>query len=180
MSEVSVVEKKIEVVEYNISGLDSIKSSSEYYNKIYDALHNASDYDTVNFFLCNHGGDCFSLIHLINQIYACKGEVHMHITGPCHSAGSTLALCGDSCSMYKNTYLMFHNYSSVIIGKGEESRLQEEETRAWIHKYFRDLHSPFLTDRELNKIEKDQDVYVHAWDRDVKKRFERHYEAKKK
>jgi Uri superfamily endonuclease len=70
---------------------------------------------------------------------------------------------------------MFHNYSSVAGGKGAELKLSVDETNKWIHQYFKDIHSPFLTNTEIKKIENDADVYVHAGDKGTKARIKRHF-----
>lgn len=138
-------------------------------------LEQANEKDFVVLHLGNHGGDCHGCIYLVNYVRCCKAPVMAKIMAPCSSAGATLALCGDGIEMAPNTYLMFHNYSSQTAGKAGELELSIDETRKWIHTYFKDIHYPFLTATELRHIKNDRDVYIHANDKTLKERCTRHF-----
>lgn len=131
--------------------------------------------DTIFLYLANLGGEVDSCVYIANAMKACNALIYVIVNGRCCSAGATIALCGHSIELRPDTYLMFHNYSSVDYGKGNELRQSVDETRKWIHGYFNRLHSPFLTETEVKMIEKDQDVYVHWDDKDLISRLKRHY-----
>lgn len=153
---------------------DSILDIHSYAHFV-NMFETAQDGDTIHLYLANLGGRCDSCVYIANAMKMCKGTVNVIVAGRCCSAGATLALCGHGLQMRPNTYLMFHNYSSVDGGKGQELKQSVEETRRWIHGYFRMFHSPFLTDEEIKNVEKDQDVYIHWDDRGLIKRLKRHF-----
>ena len=176
----TVIKKRktdISIYEISIYLSDSIMEIDKY-SEVIDTLLHAGQHDKVTMYLANFGGSCHSVIYLINSLGMCKAPVQMEVLAPCHSAGATLAISGDGLAIHKNTFLMFHNYSSVIVGKGAELKMSLDETDRWIKTYFEDLHFPFLTKNELKIISKDEDIYIHADDKGLLKRIERHYKVK--
>lgn len=127
------------------------------------------------FRIASPGGSCHGIIALINAIRQCNTVVEMHVDSPSYSAAATLALAGDALYMHRNTLLMFHNYSGGSYGKGGELKTMIKEEDMWIRKYMRDIHHPFLTADECSGLEKDQDVWIHSSDKDLKKRIDRHF-----
>lgn len=163
--------------EYTIS-IDSEIVDSTKYQKIYKTLNEAFRTDRIIFQLSSPGGDCDTLIRLVNSIKACRAPVMMHVIGVCQSAAAMLALCGDSLYVFPNTYLMFHNYTSVDSGKGKELVDSVGRTDKWFREFYEQNCLPFLTRKELNKIFKDEDVTVHSSDKDLQDRLNRHFKRK--
>lgn len=145
------------------------------YAGLCNLLRLAERLDTFNFYLANYGGSCHSLINLISAVFDSKANTVMHVTAPCYSAAATLALCGTGISFCKHSFLMFHNYSSIAHGKGNELLDHVKNTDKWIKDYMRKLHQPFLTKEECLKIEDDKDIYVSWDDKTLKQRIERHW-----
>lgn len=150
-----------------------------YVEMCHDLRRNIAAQDTVTITLNNFGGSCHGLISIVNAIKACPAKVHMVVAAPCYSAGASLALAGSSLSMEHNTFLMFHNYSGGSSGKGEDIVDDAMHHRKWIYRYFRDLHMPFLSEKECARIESNRDVYVHSHDKDLNSRLRRHFGRKK-
>lgn len=165
---------KIEAPKYSIFLSDSIESGSEYIGLIH-WLQNTNKSDYVDFYLANFGGLCSGLIALFNGIRAAKAYIKMHVISPSYSAGATLALLGDALELHPHSFLMFHNFSGGFFGKGNETLDNFVNESKWIHDYMKDLHCPFLTLTEHNKLIKDQDVYIHWDDPSLPKRLERHF-----
>jgi ATP-dependent protease ClpP protease subunit len=176
-SDVFNVYKKEVVISYNVYQvyLSNSVEDSHKYDAICNLLRMSTQNDIVLFYLANFGGSCHGLVNLVNAVKHTKASVFMLVTAPCYSAGATLAISGDYLYMYENTFLMFHNYSAVSAGKGEEMRLDVEETKRWIHGYFRMYHKPFLTECECKRIENDKDIYVRWDDKDIHSRISRHF-----
>jgi ATP-dependent protease ClpP protease subunit len=166
---------------YDIYLGNGIASPGEYM-EILNLLRNINkphNTELVTIHLMNFGGSCDGLISLVNAVRNCEAPVLFRVEGRCASAGSTLALCGDYLLMEPHTELMFHNYSSVDTGKGHELRLSVDNGREWVYKYYNDIHRPFLTKAECNKIERDQDIYVKWNDSDLQVRIDRHFKGKR-
>jgi ATP-dependent protease ClpP protease subunit len=180
--EAPVVIKKIPVAGKNYIHiyLSNNIETAETYRDLRHVLRTTASTDVVTFYLSGYGGDCHGLISIVSAINASKAKVHMAVDAPCYSAHATLALAGDSLSMNKRTFLMFHNYSGGHYGKGNELTSLIQHTNKWIHGYFKEYHCPFLTEEECEKIIKDKDIYVHAEDKDIKTRIRRHFKRSKK
>ena len=158
--------------------LKSTIDSAEEYIDLCHELRSLSENDTVYMYIGNYGGSCHGLVSLISAVRDCPAEVNMVVTAPCYSAGSSLALAGDSLEMKDFSFLMFHNYSSFSWGKGGELLEGVVNTKKWIHDYFNKIHSPFLTESECKRVENDKDVYVHYNDKNLSKRLKRHFKSK--
>lgn len=154
---------------------ESVKGSSRYIELGHE-LRQLQNSSIVNFYISNYGGDCHGLISLISAIKTCKAkEKNMIVVSPSYSAASTLALCGTSLRFEPYTFLMFHNYSSCQKGKGGELLQHIQAADKWLKDYFRNIHSPFLNDIEITEMNRDQDIYVHYKDKDLKRRIKRHF-----
>lgn len=160
---------------YLNQGLDDY---TEEYRDIVRTIHDATENDSIHLHLASYGGSCSICTMVVNAITTCAAPVVGHVEAPCYSAGSTIALACNTLIMYPDTFLMFHNFSGGQVGKGYEMQLAEKATRKWIHGYFDRIHRPFLTVEECKLLESDRDVYVHASDKDIEKRMERHFNAK--
>ena len=159
---------------YEVYPTREITKSSNYAG-LCALLREGHPLDVFNFYLANYGGCCHSLINLINAILDSPSFVHMHVTSPTYSAGSTLALCGDSLNFRAYSYLMFHNYSSVAEGKGRELLDSVEASDKWIKDYMNNLHRPFLTKKECARIDTDGDIRIWYNEKDLEERLVRHF-----
>lgn len=154
---------------------DSVEDSSFEYEGLLDFLTTCVETDTVNIYLANFGGACHSGIRLAHAIQQCVAPVNMHITAPCYSMGAILAISGHGIVLYPGTFLMFHNYSSTERGKGGELIKAATEYKKHFEEILCHLCVPFLTKKEIERLLRDEDVYIHASDEDIHKRVERHY-----
>jgi len=151
----------------------------ESYIKLGAVLQEPGPDDFVTLHLHGRGGDTDGMVYLINQVRKCKAGVHVLVEGPCYSAHSELALCGQSLTMMPNTFLMFHNYSGGDYGKGAEMKMSVKEQDRHLSTVTKQICFPFLTDEEIKGIVGDRDIFIHWDDKDLKTRLKRHYGAKK-
>ena len=155
---------------YIYGGIEEASKYIDLCNKLRDAK---PDEEYFRFRIASPGGSCHGMVALLNAIRDCPTIVEMHVDAPCYSNGSTLALAGDELIMHPNTLLMFHNYSGVDAGKGGELGKSVIERALWVHKYMHDIYCPFLTEDEFKSLTKDQDIWVHSHDKDLKARMKR-------
>jgi ATP-dependent protease ClpP protease subunit len=155
--------------------LSEVISTPFLYKDLLNFLRTVPSDDLVEFYLANDGGNAQTMHQIINAIGDCKASVQMVVDAPCYSAGAVLATCGDNLIMKPGTFLMFHNYSMGMMGKGGElaSRIIAEDR--YLSSLMRRILKNFLTNAELTALEKDQDVYVHEDDPDLMKRFKRRW-----
>jgi ATP-dependent Clp protease, protease subunit len=123
------------------------------------------------------GGDCSIGFALISKIMALECPVHMIVEYPTYSMGAIMALCGDSLEFEPDTYIMFHDYSGGSRGKGEETAQYINNFRQVFKDRFTRICKPFLSQKEVDKMFKGEDVYIHHNDPTLKRRIERHFPA---
>ncbi len=163
--------------EHDIYLSDAIESDAFQYEGLYQHLNSVGPNDTVRIHLANFGGACHTGIRLINMIKTCEAHVEMCVTAPCYSMGAMIAICGSGLYMWPGTFLMFHNYSTVEAGKaGEVVTAVNEYQKMFRYVLDRYCH-PFLSKKEIEKLCRDEDVYVHSSDKDMEKRLKRHYKV---
>lgn len=144
-----------------------------------DLLHFLNDKvnaeDAVYLHLANMGGSIHSGIMLAHAIKSCVATTLISVEAPCYSMGAIIALSGDAMMMKPGTFLMFHNYSGFSYGKGGESKDALENTCK--HMLASDMYFcyPFLSKKEIAGIQKDQDIYIHSHNTDIKARLKRHF-----
>lgn len=131
--------------------------------------------EVVELYLANYGGQCSTGFQLFNAIKACQARVNVTVDAPCYSMGAILALSGNSLILQPGSFLMFHNYSSVEMGKGTELHKAVTHYHKHFHKHLGNVCGPFLDKKELDELKRDNDVYVSYYDANLEKRIKRHF-----
>lgn len=153
-----------------------ISSDTHKYYDLFRVLDSeVGENDIVNIKISSPGGDMDTGTALAHAISNCSSKVVMHSVSNNFSMASFLCLCGDALIIYPGTYLMFHNYSSQEYGKGNELVSSIKANRKNIKDFMDYFCAPFLTDKEIQTILEDQDIYVHWDDRNLTKRLDRHF-----
>jgi ATP-dependent Clp protease, protease subunit len=147
----------------------------EDYDDLIKELGKITEKDSVVVHLNCPGGDCSVGFFLIDQLMALPCPVHMVVEYPTYSMGAIMALCGDKLTIEKDSYIMFHDYSGGSKGKGEETYLYTTNYRKVFKDRFTRLCKPFLTQSEVNKMFKGEDLYIHHDDPSLKERMNRHF-----
>jgi ATP-dependent protease ClpP protease subunit len=161
-------------MKFTVDLLRSVKGTG--YETLCTFLRNdVTTHDEITLALSNTGGCVDAGYKIINALRACEGKITCRVEAPCYSMGAILAIAGDKLIMEKNTFLMFHNYSGMQRGKGQEALDMLVNTDEWIKEAFKSVCTPFLTAAEMNKIFDDKDVYIHDSDKDINTRIKRHF-----
>ena len=173
----SIHTKTVETI-HDIYLSDKIESDAFKYQELFNHLANIPETDTVNLHLANFGGACHTGIRIVNALRDCSAPVNVYVTAPCYSMGAIIAICGNGLAMWPGTFLMFHNYSTIEAGKGGEVITAINEYQKMFKSILQKFCTPFLSKIEVDKLCKDEDVYVHATDKDMKTRLKKHYKEK--
>lgn len=168
-----MIEKTIksQSIEYTIYG--TIEEFSPYKLFISD-MQSLKKEDRVTILLNSGGGRVDVGMMLIQAIQDCQAYVKIIVKHPCYSMGALIALSGDELEMKDNTFLMFHDYSGISFGKGNEQFSKCEAFNKVFNSIFRKISKPFLTEAECKKVLKGQDLYIHN-DEDIDRRLFRHF-----
>lgn len=165
---------------YELRFSNSIKEDLSDYMKALTIMDNASEEDIVDIYLTNFGGVCHTGLIIAHTIRNCKALTTIYVSGDSYSMGSIIALSGNNLKIQPHSVLMFHNYSTIEVGKGGEIKLSVEEYGRHFHNSLKHFCYPFLTTKELKTISHDSDVYVHAdGSPEFEARLQRHFPHRK-
>lgn len=175
-----IIERKSESIIVEITLSETVDSNFAYaklLSKLRDLPYNT---EAVHLYLANFGGSCHTGVQLFNAFRYCEVPVDVTVSAPCFSMGAVLALAGRSLKLDPGTYLMFHNYSALEVGKGQELTHAVNHYAEYTRRYDKKILTPFLTLEEVIGLRKDQDVYVSWDDKDLKDRIQRHFHSRRK
>lgn len=166
-------EVKIKVRNYYL--IDSFEPNNNWF-KFCNELRMWPKNELVKLYVRNYGGCCATAYQIIHAIKDCKAHTTCILDGPCYSMGAIMALSTNALEVKgKEPFLMFHNYTGGQYGKGGELKEATYNTDKWLETALKQYCYPFLTMKEINKLLKDEDVYIHATDEDLNKRIARHF-----
>lgn len=131
----------------------------ERYTRLISLFRNASPNDSINVYLNTPGGQLHTGLQLIDAIRNSRARVTTILDGAACSLGPLILFAGHDVVINENGMIMFHNYSGVPVGKGNEIR---ESSRAYDKLYdnlLKQYARPFLTDDEIQRVINGEDMY---------------------
>ncbi len=149
--EFKVIVKERKFQELSIYLSESIMGNFAYVDLLH-TLRSAKSNDTVKLYLANYGGSASTGFQIINAMKECKPGVDVIVDGACYSAGALIAIGGKSLVMNPGTFLMFHAYTSMELGKALEVRDAVNHYYDFFVRYMPAIASPFLTPLELTSL----------------------------
>lgn len=84
------------------------------------------EFDPINIRINSPGGDIHQGTPIVNAIRASKSHTNIYVDGIAYSMAAEIAIAGDTCYMYDNSRLMFHNASTGAWGNAQELRVQAD------------------------------------------------------
>lgn len=142
---------------FYISG--EIKSPTEYVD-IFDTIRNAGEHDIIKLHINSAGGHLFTAIQFMRVLVETPAQVICSVEGACMSAATMIFLSGNAFEISEHSMFMFHNYSSMIFGKGGEMYDNIIHERKWSEKIMRQVYSGFLTEIEIKAILDNKDIWM--------------------
>lgn len=133
-----------------------------YYTELFYTLRTAAETDLVYLHLNSSGGDFNTGLQIINNILASNARVVTILEARAYSMAALIFLCGDELIVHDNCQLMFHIYSGIFAGKGNEQQAEVAAIGSWFEKVMSRLCSPFLTDGEIAGILKGADLWMDS------------------
>jgi ATP-dependent Clp protease protease subunit len=134
----------------------------QYYTELFYTLRTASDTDLIYLHLNSPGGDFNTGLQIINNILASSARVVTILEARAYSMAALIFLSGDELIVHDNCQLMFHIYSGIFSGKGNEHQAQVIAVSGWFEKVMSRICTPFLSDIEIDKILKGADVWMDS------------------
>jgi ATP-dependent protease ClpP protease subunit len=142
--------------------LDGEIGSPEKYRETYHALSNAGPQDLIALHINSVGGRLDAGIQLINHIKNCKAKVIGILHMECASMASAIFLACDDWELNSFSTMMVHSCSYGAAGKQSDIRSRVEFTTAFNERYIRENYAGFLTEEEIDRALKGDDIYFNA------------------
>lgn len=143
----------------------------QYYTELFYTLRTASETDLVYLHLNSSGGDFNTGLQIINNVRASSARVVTILEARAYSMAALIFLCGDELIVHDNCQLMFHIYSGIFAGKGNEQQAEVLAVGNWFAKVMSRLCTPFLTDTEVANILKGADLWMDS--DEIRRRLQR-------
>lgn len=140
---------------------DSIQDPLKYTDMIHK-INTAQTDDTIYIHLNTPGGYMSTGVQIINAMQSTPAHVVTVLAARAFSMGTFIFLAGDEYLLHDDSRMMFHNFSGETGGKGNEMASMVESTVSWFTKLLKKYCSPFLTDDEVNRIIKGEDIWMDA------------------
>lgn len=134
----------------------------QYYTELFYTLRAAAETDLVYIHLNSSGGDFNTGLQIINNIRASNARVVTILEARAYSMAALIFLAGDELVVHDNCQLMFHIYSGIFAGKGNEQQAEVMAVGSWFAKVMSRLCSPFLTETEIGNILKGSDLWMDS------------------
>lgn len=150
---------QIRQISYYLSG--AIQQSS-YYTELFHTLRTASDVDLIYLHLNTSGGDFDTGLQIINNMQASNAHVITVLEARAYSMGAFIFLAGDELLVHDNCQLLFHIYSGVFTGKGNEQQAESLALSNWFEKFMTRTCQPFLSATEIKNILKGSDLWMDS------------------
>jgi ATP-dependent protease ClpP protease subunit len=148
----------------------------QYYTELFYTLRSASETDLIYIHINSSGGDFNTGLQIINNIFSSNARVVTILEARAYSMAALIFLSGDELIVHDNCQLMFHIYSGIFAGKGNEQQAEVAAVGNWFEKVMSRLCSPFLTDTEIANILKGSDVWMDS--DEIRRRLQRLQRAK--
>lgn len=132
------------------------------YTDMIHRIKTASPGDVIYINLNTPGGNLVTGVQLINAMNSTPAKVITTLESTAHSLGTLIFLSGDEYTIHENCLMLFHNYSGGTFGKGNEQSAQLDATIKWFNKLMKRICSPFLTEDEISRIIKGEDLWLDS------------------
>jgi len=143
----------------------------QYYTELFYTLRTAAETDLVYLHINSPGGDFNTGLQIINNMLASEAHVVTVLEARAYSMAAFIFLSGDELIVHDNCQLMFHNYSSSLIGKGNEQHAQVLAIGKWFEKTMSRVCHPFLSHEEIDNILRGEDIWMDS--DEIRKRLKR-------
>ena len=134
----------------------------QYYTELFFTLRTASETDLIYLHLNSPGGDFNTGLQIINNIAASSARVVTILEARAYSMAALIFLSGDELFVHDNCQLMFHTYSGIFAGKGNEQQAEVIAVGKWFEKVMARICIPFLSEAEIGRILTGSDLWMDS------------------
>ncbi len=132
---------------------------------VFDELKRAKDNDFLELIINSPGGfvnEGMIFYNIIQEKF--YGRVITYLDNRGYSMGALLFCMGDKRVIYPYSDLMFHTYSTLVSGKGDEIKTRVKHNSKVLERFFYDLivKKDFLSEDEFQKMIIGKDYWMDA------------------
>lgn len=136
--------------------------SPSYYTNVFNMMLDASELDTITFFISSNGGRADGLILLLEGLTVTDAHTQAVIVGDAHSAASIFAMHCDSVHVGDNASMLTHYVSFGAVGKGADVVAKVAHTSKTSEKLIRSAYTGFLTEDEIKDMIKGTEYWFDS------------------
>lgn len=140
---------------------EAIGEAVEYVDMIH-RIATAGPADTISVHLNTPGGQLDTGVQIINALQNTQARVVTILEGVAYSLGTLIFLVGDEMVVNDHCMMMFHNFNSGLMGKGNEITLELEATNKWFATLAKQIYVPFLSDDEIHRLHRGEDIWMQS------------------
>ena len=142
---------------------ETIGEPREYVELIH-RIRTSGPHEAIHLHLNTPGGRLDTGVQIINAMQASQAHIVCSLESEAYSLGTLIFLAADEFVVHDNCMMMFHNYSGGTWGKGNEQIAQLDATTKWFNGLARRVYIPFLTEDELDRMLKGEDLWLQTDD----------------
>lgn len=147
-----------------------IVEADQYVDMIHK-MQTASSGDVIFLHLNLNGGQLDTGVQIINAMQTSQAKVVTVLESLAHSLGTLIFLAGDEMVVHDHCMMMFHNFRSGLVGKGQELAAELDATIKWFTLLAKKFYIPFLSPEEFDRLLRGEDLWMQA--PEIRKRLER-------
>lgn len=132
------------------------------YTEIFHRLLTATQNDVIFIHLNTPGGRLDTGVQLINAMRNSQARIVTCLECNAFSLGTLIFLSGDEMLVNDHCMLMFHDYHGGTGGKGNEQVSHINATAKWFANLLKKVYVPFLTEDEVDRILKGEDLWMSS------------------
>jgi ATP-dependent Clp protease protease subunit len=151
--------------------------SPDNYTDVFEIIRNATQNDVVKIHINSPGGDLFTAIQFMRVLGETEAKVITSVEGACMSAATLIFLCGEQFEVSEHSVFMFHNYSTIMMGKGGELYDNIVHDRKWSENLLKTAYEGFLEEDEITSILNNKDIWISG--DEIQNRLENYAEVKR-
>lgn len=152
--------------------------SPENYTDAFEMIRGCGENDIIRIHINSPGGNLFTAIQFMRVLREAEATIVCSVEGQCMSAATLIFLGADSFEISDHSAFMFHNYSTMMGGKGGELYDSITFDRKWSENMMKTEYEGLLTEEEIRDILNNKDIWLDA--DDMSSRLGDFIEVKKK
>lgn len=140
--------------------VDEVFSDPAYERDVISILREATENDTVEFYINSTGGNIAAAIPVVNAIRHTKAQVVGILMAQAHSAASLILLACPLTEINPHTEMLIHPAQYGTGGKVRDIQQEVNHTTKYIEEIMDEMYAHFLSPEEIEDVKKGLELYL--------------------